>query len=272
MTLIGKILLAGVGLSLTACSSLTSPEKYNLAAEPLMQIPIAADDMTAAVLTDSDGHEHRKIISYQDWHAMSGFDQSHIMVQDSQAKCTNFLNAMFAQTAATNVTLDSLSTLTSALATVFTPTSVTHSLSAASTLFSGVKTSISSDYLNSLAISHITQAIQATYTTDMQKEIDWLEKANKTSSVVIDAYDERSRIESYHNQCSLAAAEGSINSTLQTSATTANGNATAPAGTTTQPSANTGAPTPPPPPPPPNNANTTAPTPPLAGVAAAAIH
>ncbi len=123
---------------------------------------------------------------------------------------------MFAETAGTSLGLDVLSTITSALATVFTPLSATHALSAASTIFSGSKTGITAEYLNSLSISHVSQAIGSTYTSDMSKYISSLSSVDPTT---ISAYAERSKILSYHNECSLAAAEGSITSALQPSNT-----------------------------------------------------
>jgi hypothetical protein len=138
-------------------------------------------------------------------------------VQNSQENCAGFVNSMFAETAGSGVLLDALSTTTSALATVFTATAVTHSLSAASTIFGGVKTSISAEYLNTLAISHITQTILVNYSSDVQKYLSSLEKYNSSSeNNNISVYAERSKIISFNNECSLAAAEGSIGADLQT--------------------------------------------------------
>lgn len=141
----------------------------------------------------------------------------HKLVQDSQQKCTDFTDSLFAETAGTNVVLDLMGTISSALGTVFTPIAVTHSFSAASTIFGSAKTSISADYLNTLSISHITQAIQTTYGTKMQDYITFLTTAPDT----IDPREQRTTIASYHALCSLSAAEGSIASTLQPSTASA---------------------------------------------------
>jgi hypothetical protein len=183
-----------LAISVAGCSSL--PVKYRLAAEPLMGVPEKSPN--GAYISER-------------YAGLNNVEVVHLIVQDSQKKCAEFVDSMFAENAGTNTALDSLGTLSSALATVFTPIAVTHSLSAASTLFSGVKSSISADYLNTMAIGHVAQAIQVTYSSDMQKYIGYLNTADPAK---IDVIAERSRIESYHNECSLAAAEGSIDSTL----------------------------------------------------------
>ena len=192
---IGRVFLTScLAICVASCSTL--PVKYRLAAEPLMGVPEKSPNGTYVS---------------ERYAGLNNVEVVHLMVQDSQKKCAEFVDSMFAENAGTNTALDSLSTLSSALATVFTPIAVTHSLSAASTLFSGVKSSVSSNYLNTMAIGHVAQAIQVTYSSDMQKYISYLDTADPSK---VDVIAERSRIESYHNECSLAAAEGSIDSTL----------------------------------------------------------
>ena len=183
-----------LAVSVAGCSTL--PVKYRLAAEPLMGVP---EKLPCGAYVS------------ERYAGLNNLEVVHLIVQDSQKKCSDFVDSMFAENAGTNTALDSLSTLSSALATVFTPIAVTHSLSAAATLFSGVKSSVSANYLNTMAIGHVAQAIQVTYSSDMQKYIGYLNTADPGK---IDVIAERSRIESYHNECSLAAAEGSIDSTL----------------------------------------------------------
>jgi hypothetical protein len=170
-----------VAVLLSGCSVL--PQKYRLAAADLSDAPNPRpDDQSKAV---------------------------HLLVQESQKKCSAFLNSMFAETAGSGVVLNTLGTAASALATVFTATAVTHSLSAASTIFTGTKSSISSEYLNALTISHVTQAIQTNYSADIQK---YLVVLNAKPPEKIDYYAERDYIQSYHNECSLASAEGTLGS------------------------------------------------------------
>ena len=143
---------------------------------------------------------------------LTPIERVNLLVQDSQSKCAHFVDSMFAETAGSGFLLDILSTGTSALATVFTPLTTVHSLTASSTIFGAAKTGISANYLNTLSISHITQAIQSTYSADMQKYISSLYTVDPNK---LDVFQERSKIVSYHNECSLAAAEGSISSSLQ---------------------------------------------------------
>jgi hypothetical protein len=189
--------LAAVGfLAVTLGGCQTVPSNYRLAASDLSPVPTT---LTTQI------------------------DKVHFLVQDSQTRCAAFVNSMYAQTAGSSLILDILSTSSSALATVFTKTSVTHAFSAAGTIFSGARNSLTAEYLNSLTISHIAQTIQSTYSVDIAKYIAYLDSANPAT---IDANAERSKILSYHNECSLAAAEGSISSSLQPANDT----------TTTQPS------------------------------------
>ena len=188
----GQILIGPcLAFSVTACSTL--PDRYQLAAPELMPVPP----------DDPKNPDHP-----------SSLDKVHALVQDSQTKCARFVNSMFVEQAGTGFGLDIASTASSALATVFSPLAVVHSLTAASTIFGGARTSLSAEYLNSLTISHISQAIQSTYTVAMAKYINDLPK-DETST--INPYVERSTILSIHNACSLAAAEGTIGSTLQPS-------------------------------------------------------
>jgi hypothetical protein len=142
--------------------------------------------------------------------------QVNLLVQDSQRKCAEFVNSLFAETAGSGLILDVLSTGTSAVSSIVTPLSTSHALAAASTVLGATKTGITANYLNTLSISHIAQAIQATYTTDMTNYVNSLAALGPNSN--INVYQERSKILSYHNECALAAAEGSISSALQTPA------------------------------------------------------
>jgi hypothetical protein len=144
-------------------------------------------------------------------------DQVNLLVQDSQNKCAEFVNSLFAETAGSGLILDVLSTGTSAVASFVTPLSTAHALAAASTVLGATKTGITANYLNTLSISHIAQAIQSTYTTDMTNYINSLAALDPVNNR-INVFQERSKILSYHNECALAAAEGSISSALQTPA------------------------------------------------------
>jgi hypothetical protein len=175
-------------VAMAACSTL--PQRYQLTAEPLE---------TAAVARSNAGGKELEAV--------------HDLVQDSQTKCAAFVNSMFARTAGTNTILGIVGTIFSAAASVVSPIATSHILSGGSTITTGARTSIDTEYLNSLTISHITQAIQTTYGSDMQKYIAYLNSKNDDTAV--SAAAERSTILSYHNECSLSSADGSIASSLQ---------------------------------------------------------
>jgi len=196
-------------LNATGCAYL--PQRYQLAAAPLIEVKEIVPDTKVIVVQPAPSDPAGSLPkSYTV--PLTDLDRVSLLVQDSQTKCAQFVNTMFAETAGTGFVLDILSTATSALATVFTPLATVHALTASSTIFGAAKTGISANYLNTLTISHITQAIQSGYTTNMQKYISSLDTADPNK---ISVYQERSKIVSYHNQCSLAAAEGSISNALQ---------------------------------------------------------
>jgi hypothetical protein len=210
----GESMRIGAGLSVI-CMLISEggcnivPQQYQLAAEPLIEMDKLPDTTIAFVQSSASSPPEQSTV------ALTNIERISLLVQDSQTKCAHFVDSLFAQTAGSGFVLDLLSTATSALATVFTPLPTVHSLTASSTIFGAAKTGISANYLNTLSISHVTQAIQSTYTTDMQKYIGSLYAAEPLK---LNVFQERSKIVSYHNECSLAAAEGSISGALQSTA------------------------------------------------------
>jgi hypothetical protein len=142
------------------------------------------------------------------------YEKAHSLVQDSQTRCAIFLNSLFGSVAGDNYALGLLGTTTSALATAFKPVATAHALTAATSIFTGAKAGISTEYLNALSVSHVTQAIQSLYWADMSKYVTSLNATYASDPTKINAAAERSTILGIHNECSLAAAEGSITSSL----------------------------------------------------------
>jgi hypothetical protein len=191
--------LVGIGMLFCATGCAVVPQRYQLAAEPLMDVPGLQLGPSSLQYTQA---------------SLTRKQQVNLLVQDSQTKCAHFVDSMFAETAGSGLVLDALSTATSAVSSIITPLSVAHALGATSTILGATKTGISANYLNTLSISHIAQAIQATYDINIKSYIDSLSTADESQ---IDVFQERSKILSYHKMCSLASAEGSISSTLQSS-------------------------------------------------------
>lgn len=211
-------------LTFAACSHM--PQNFQLAAAPLAEAPD-----TPALDVSVSGASAPASAALPASHVagtaggLTKFQVVNLLVQDSQRKCSDFVDSLFAQTAGSGFLLDTLSTVSSALATVFTPTSVTHAFSAGSTVFSATKASMSANYLNALSISHIAQSIQATYHTDIRAYLKYLDSLDMTARDTIDVFNERTRILSYHQECSLAWAEGTISSSLQPEASQGGGQA-----------------------------------------------
>lgn len=222
----GKIALVLIlCLGVAACDVVG--QRYQLAAEPLMTVPdqwfppetkkgpAAAQLAPSVALSAGVPLSPSTPISKGTANGLTPLEMVHLLVQDSEIKCAAFVNSMFAESAGSGVVLDVLNTASSAVATAVGASSVKDAFSASSTVFGGVKTSISANYLNSLGISHIAQAIQTTYSSNMQAYLKYLDSADPNK---IDVFAERSTIVAYHSECSLAAAEGSISASLQTSA------------------------------------------------------
>lgn len=143
------------------------------------------------------------------------FEKAHVVVFESQSKCNDFITRMFAANAATNTRLDLLTTFLTSVASVTTPTRAAHTLTAGAAISSGTKLSINNEYFNALTISHIVQAIQQSYTTDMASYLEDLDKLPDSERGRVSFYSELPRIQAIHSECSLAAAEATIATTLQ---------------------------------------------------------
>jgi hypothetical protein len=206
------ILSVAILIGATGCAAV--PQRYQLAAAPLMDVPPAY--VVQPVPSGMPPGTPATTLP------LLPIAQVNLLVQDSQRKCAEFVNSLFAETAGSGLILDVLSTGTSAIASFVTPLSTAHSLAAASTVLGATKTGITANYLNTLSISHIAQAIQSTYTTDMTNYINSLAALDPNNNK-IDVFQERSKILSYHNECALAAAEGSISSALKTPASVGQG-------------------------------------------------
>lgn len=79
-----------------------------------------------------------------------------------------------------------------------------------------MRSSVSAGYLSSLTISHITQAIQLTYNSDIQNYLNYLKTITPASNFNYQA--ELAQIQFIHGECALAPANGTLsNAVSQTS-------------------------------------------------------
>ena len=161
--------------------------------------------------TDANG---RSVVADIDM-ACSDFEKAHIVAYESQAKCNDFVTLMFAANASTNMRLDLLTTFLTSAASVTTPTRMAHTLTAGAAISSGTKLSVNNEYFNALTISHIVQAIQQSYTADMAGYLENLDKLPDSERGKVSFLAEIPRIQAIHGECSLAAAEATIATTLQ---------------------------------------------------------
>ena len=128
------------------------------------------------------------------------------VVTQSEQNCSNFLGALTGDQAGANTFLDIAATTASALSTAITVQATKSALSAASSIASGSKTAIDTDVFAKAAASDFATAIQGTYGKDIQAYTDSLPKLSDPLIVS----NELAKIQSYHAECSLAAAESAI--------------------------------------------------------------
>jgi hypothetical protein len=139
------------------------------------------------------------------------------VVRESEYYCGQFLNGLSLDANSSNVSLDVLTTIMTALGTAFTPLSTVHAFTAAGSITSGTKTAIDSDIYARMTIANYAQAIESTYYTRINAYINKLAIANPGNLV---ESLEISKIMEIHKNCSLQAAQSTINSALKPPSTT----------------------------------------------------
>jgi len=189
-----------------------------LSAVPLEPLATVIGDGKCTLRGQGDSNPSGKIGLADISVTCSNFEKVHIVAYESQAKCNDFITLMFAANAATNMRLDLLTTFLTSVASVTTPTRVAHTLTAGAAISSGAKLSVNNEYFNALTISHIVQAIQQSYATDMASYLENLDNLPDGERGKISFLAEIPRIQAIHSECSLAAAEATIATTLQAGA------------------------------------------------------
>jgi len=131
---------------------------------------------------------------------------------ESEANCKLFLDTLVSSANSTRLGLDGLGTVFGALGTAFTPLATVHAMSAGSAIASGLRTSIDSDIYAKAAIASYSQAIQSGYFTDIHT---YLAKLETTDPSTLIRPIEVAKLETIHAECSLAAAQAGIASTMR---------------------------------------------------------
>jgi hypothetical protein len=181
----------------TAMNALNDTADNSVAAAPLDVKPadIAAQSATTATLPDR--------VAY-----LSS------VVSDSMTKCNTFSDKLVLAEASVDTAGDVMATIASALGTVFVQTATIHAFTAASTMITGSKTAVDSDVFAKATVPALGTALKQTYFTDIANYNDGL--ANLTQpGASFDVGSEVNKIQAIHAECSLAAAEATVNQTLQ---------------------------------------------------------
>jgi hypothetical protein len=186
--------ISTVGL-LTACSSAL------LSAEPLEIVPA---DLAAA----AGGNNKREYLG--------------TLVYQSEQKCTVFLNNLVASVGYVNTIGDITSGILSGVATFTTPIGSSHILSGASTIVTGGKTAITSDFYAKASIANFETALQQSYFKSIGDYASALENVDEAKLIVS---IEAGKIQGIHSSCGLAPAEAAIQATIapKTGGTTGGG-------------------------------------------------
>lgn len=189
-------------VSLTGCGTILESVTNKVADNTVAAAPIAIDPAALLAATSSSATN----LSKQEF--LGG------VVRDSEAKCKQFVDGLVLGENSINTTDDILATVASALSTAFTPPGTKTAFSAAATIASGSKTDIDSDIYAKAAISDFTTAIQKTYYADMQTYTSNLPKLGASADAPLIVNSEIAKLQGTHAECSLGAAESSIQSQL----------------------------------------------------------
>ncbi|QGZ58142.1 hypothetical protein [Paraburkholderia acidiphila] len=123
-----------------------------------------------------------------------------MVLHDSEQKCAYFVGSLSAGQRISNTTFDILTTTLNALATVLTPISTVHALTAGATVSSGTRLAINQDVYEKETAQLITGAIDATYYKEYAQYAASLETMDPVS---MSPSVEVARIEGFHKDCSL---------------------------------------------------------------------
>jgi hypothetical protein len=138
------------------------------------------------------------------------------VVNESEYKCSAFLNGLVLTSNTTSTVLDGMTTVFGALGTVFTPLGTVHALTAGGSISSGFNGVIRSDVYAQQAVANYAQAIQSSYYNAIQQYLTDLVAVPDDASIVRSA--EVARIRIIHKSCTLASAQATISATLRSEA------------------------------------------------------
>ncbi|WP_120344530.1 hypothetical protein [Paraburkholderia fungorum] len=123
------------------------------------------------------------------------------VLADSANKCDVFVGSLSAGQRINDLTFDFLTTTLNAVATVFTPVTTIHALTAGATVSTGSKLAINQDVYQKETAQLLVQAIDATYYKDYADYAKQLEGAKDPTQISPPL--EVANIETFHRECSL---------------------------------------------------------------------
>jgi hypothetical protein len=126
-------------------------------------------------------------------------------INDSYAKCEAYKRRLLYGSRVSNLGFDVLTTIFSALGSVFTPVETVHAFTAATTISSGTKTAIDADIYQNATAPLMVQAIATTYDGPMDTLHEQILRADENAT----NYDYGSVLR-VHNRCSLTEALVSV--------------------------------------------------------------
>jgi hypothetical protein len=126
-------------------------------------------------------------------------------ITDSYGKCEAYKRRLLYGSRVSNLGFDILTTIFSALGSVFTPVETVHAFTAATTISSGTKTAIDADIYQNATAPLMVQAIATTYDQPMDDLHQQILRADENAT----NYDYGSVLR-VHNRCSLTEALVSV--------------------------------------------------------------
>ena len=140
-----------------------------------------------------------------------------MVAYDSEQKCNQFLADLMVNETGTNTALDvATSAVTATASALAGPVSTIRGLAAAGAFTSGTKTAIGSDFFAKASIANYSQAIQATYFTQMTAYITSLKSNGLPPQAEVHSWaaNQISTIQIYHSECGLGAAQNALQGPL----------------------------------------------------------
>jgi len=142
--------------------------------------------------------------------ATAGATVSKYAIQSIKS-CTKFVNKLLLNHGSFNYTSDVFNSALSAAAAVTTPATAAHVLAAGATVVGASKTSFDGEFFANATAGTLQTAISKTYFTEMDT---FLKRLSAMDSKDIKVYWELANLQQIHSNCTLGAAQSTIQATV----------------------------------------------------------